>query len=81
MTYKPISCGLHDVLESIAVLREQATIIYEDESGNRHQVRSKIKDVFSLNREEFLKLDDDTEIRLDRIKLVNETWFGEECSI
>jgi transcriptional antiterminator Rof (Rho-off) len=70
---------LHDVLESIAVLRERADIIYEDENGVRHQVRSRIKDVFSRNKEEFIVLEDDTQIRLDRLKMVNETWFGTQC--
>lgn len=77
--YKPISCSLHDVLESIAVLRETADIVYEDETGRQHHVKSHIRDIYSKSREEFLVLDDGTEIRLDRLRLVNEKWFGGSC--
>jgi len=74
--YKPISCRYHDILESIAVMGETCYLVYDDETGNRKEVRSKIRDVFARSGEEFLKLDDGTEVRLDRLKLINETWVG-----
>lgn len=78
-SYRQISCNYHDILESIAVLRESAIFIYEDETGERITKKACISDVYSKNKEEFVLLEDQTIIRLDRILMVNETWFGETC--
>jgi Rho-binding antiterminator len=74
--YIPISCNYHDILESISMRRELCTITYVDESNAQHTVRDRISDIFARQGEEFIKLDSGTMIRLDRLRLVNETWFG-----
>jgi Rho-binding antiterminator len=74
--YKPISCTYHDILESVTVLREVCDIVYVDEVNQQHSVRAKITDIFARSGEEFIKLEDGTLIRLDRLRMVNETWFG-----
>lgn len=78
-TYRQIACNYYDILESIATLKEMAIFIYEDESGQRITKKARISDIFSKNKEEFILLDDQTLIRLDRILMVNETWFGLSC--
>lgn len=74
--YKPISCTYHDILESLSMRRELCTIIYVDELNVQHTVRDRISDIFARQGEEYIKLDSGTLIRLDKLKLVNETWFG-----
>lgn len=73
--YKPISCTYHDILESVTVMREVCNIVYVDEQHVQHTVRSRITDIFARSGEEYIKLEDGTLIRLDRLRLVNETWF------
>lgn len=77
--YRPVSCDFHDRLEDFAVRRRRVRIKVESEdadlpaspdqdriSGPEHE--GLIRDIRTTDRkEEFLTLDDGTDIRLDRI--------------
>jgi Rho-binding antiterminator len=76
--YKPISCSYHDILESLSVMRELCNIVYVDEEHVQHSAKARIIDIFARGGEEFIRLDNGILIRLDRLRLVNETWFGPE---
>ena len=69
--YVPISCSIHDELESAAVLRLNAEMLYFDEQGAEQSTSERIVDIAIRNRQEFAVLADGTEIRLDRIKSFN----------
>ena len=73
--YKPVSCGLYDKLEEIAVRKSDCTIIYIDMHGEK-KVFGKVIDFVTHNKEEFLVMEDSTRIRLDWIRSLN----GEDVS-
>jgi Rho-binding antiterminator len=74
--YIPISCSYHDILESIAVMNEQCDIVFVDEKNQKHSIKARISDIFAKSGEEYLRLENGSLIRLDRLRLVNEIWFG-----
>lgn len=65
--YQLVSCSFYDELEAIATLSRICTIRYRTETGEAVSIESKIIDLYSANKSEFLKLQDGTEIRLDRL--------------
>lgn len=69
--YTPVSCGLYDKLEANATMRQQCHLSYRDESDELVEVQGMIVDVYAANHADFLKLEDGTEIRLDRIEMLN----------
>lgn len=77
--YVPISCSFYDELEAIATLRQEAVIKYSEEAGKTIEVRSKIKDLFTRAKAEYLLLDSGLEIRLDQLISVNGKIMGNYC--
>ena len=69
--YKPISCAFYDELEAAAVKHIHSTITYMDENSEK-TIQGKIVDFKTLNRSEFLILEDGTTIRLDTIIQFND---------
>lgn len=65
--YQPINCEFHDILESNCVKRSRCEISFVDEQGNEKTVSSVIVNVFAKNKEEFIQLENDTLVRLDRL--------------
>lgn len=65
--YEPIDCGLHDRLESHAVLRTPCRIRYRDELVRPREVEAVIVDVYASDGAEYLDLSDGSTIRLDRL--------------
>jgi transcriptional antiterminator Rof (Rho-off) len=72
--YQPVACDFHDRLESFATLRRRVRLSLKEvplagggsEGGLSAQGR--IEDIFTRpDKQEFLRLDDGEEIRLDRI--------------
>lgn len=79
-TYHPISCSLHDSLEAASVLRTNCTIEFEYEQGML-ETTGRIVDIIVREGAEYLLLDSDTEIRLDRIVRFNgEVFDGRRCA-
>ncbi|MFT5166037.1 MAG: Rho-binding antiterminator [Saprospiraceae bacterium] len=77
--YTPIACQFYDVLEMHASRKEEVTISYFESGESVKIVHSKIDTLVTRNKEEFLVLPDDTEIRLDQILSVNDTQFYGAC--
>jgi len=71
-TYIPVSCDFEDELESLATLRQKSLIIYRNSVNELVEAQGLIVDIYAANKADFLKLDDGTEIRLDRIVSVND---------
>ena len=65
--YKPINCSFYDYLEAFAVRKRNCTIVYHDENGNRNSVNGVISDLFIKDKAEFLLMDNNVSIRLDKI--------------
>ena len=65
--YTPIDCNFHDRIEALATTRKRVAITHSMETEARVS-EGLIEDIWTApTREEFLRLDDGTEIRLDRI--------------
>ncbi|MEA5447361.1 hypothetical protein VB780_02190 [Leptolyngbya sp. CCNP1308] len=65
--HRLVSCSFHDELESLATLRRPCTIHYRTASDAVVSVEGQIEDFFVVDRAEYLRLKDGTEIRLDRL--------------
>jgi transcriptional antiterminator Rof (Rho-off) len=68
--YKPIACGFHDELLSLATLKKVSEIRYID-NGDEKVVSDRIEDVFTKGEEEFLLTASGLIIRLDQLVSVN----------
>lgn len=77
--YIPIACQFYDVLESYASRKEEVTIAYFESAKSVKTVKHKIKTLVTRNKEEFLVLPDDKEVRLDQIISINDTQFYGSC--
>jgi Rho-binding antiterminator len=66
-SYTPIDCSFHDRIEALATTRQRVAITHALETEARVS-EGVIRDIWTApTKEEFLRLDDGTEIRLDRI--------------
>lgn len=70
-SYEPVNCDFHDQLEALATLHQDCQVTYRDQSGQSVEVQTHIVDVYTKDHAEFCKIQDGTEIRLDRILAVN----------
>lgn len=65
--YRPIDCGVHDVLEASAVLRRPCRIGFRRSDGAVEEVRAVIADVYAHEGAEYVRLETGLVIRLDRL--------------
>lgn len=77
--YIPIACQFYDVLELHASRKDEVEIAFFEESKKVKTVKSKIKDLETRDKKEYLILPDDTAIRLDQIISVGDTQFYGAC--
>lgn len=65
--YSPIDCNFHDRIEALATTRRRVAVTYAMEAETTVS-EGVIEDIWtSPTKEEFLRLDNGAEIRLDRI--------------
>jgi Rho-binding antiterminator len=69
--YQPISCDFYDELELLAIRKTVAKIIIRNDANEIEEIQNSIKTLYTKNKEEFLVLDNDKEIRLDKLVSVN----------
>lgn len=73
-SYRPIDCDFHDQIESLATTRHPVHLTFKDEGGGLATRDGIIEDVYTApTKEEFLRMDDGTTVRLDRITDVHGT--------
>ena len=65
--YQPISCDYYDILELTAMRKNVVEIIFENERGEREIVNARIRTFATRQKEEFMILDNEKEIRLDKL--------------
>jgi Rho-binding antiterminator len=71
VTYRPINCEFHDVLESCATLRKAVHIDSVLSNGTNQSRHVVIADLYSRGGAEYLILDDGETIRLDALLSVD----------
>lgn len=75
--YKPIQCGLYDILEDRIVRRVPCTLVFQKENETEAQSYSgRLMNVFSQGGAEFLMLEQGKLIRLDYILKLDEIDFS-----
>lgn len=80
MKYEPIDCNFYDILEATAVKKTVAEIVFSTEGGNQI-IKSRILNLFTKEKEEFMVLENDLTIRLDQIISVNGEVLKGFCGI
>ncbi len=68
--YIPVSCALYDEFETAAVKKQECEIVYLEEDKER-SVKTRISNFKSFERQEFMILEDGTNVRLDRVVSFN----------
>lgn len=69
--YEPIDCNFYDLLEAAATLKKECIIDFFNAKFQEQQILSRIKNLFTENKEEYMELENGTLIRLDKIIAVN----------
>ncbi|QDV43967.1 hypothetical protein Enr13x_38280 [Stieleria neptunia] len=77
--YTPISCTFYDQLEILAMRKSPTTIRYRDAEEHEQQTTAVVVDVYSKDKQEWVKLDDGTIIRLDRLISADGHPLSGEC--
>jgi len=70
-TYESVSCDFTDELEFAVIKKLQVELKYWNAKDKLHSIRGRIIDIFTRDQEEFLKMSNLTEVRLDRIASVH----------
>ncbi|MCP4442053.1 MAG: hypothetical protein GY810_24350 [Aureispira sp.] len=81
--YKSISCNFYDLILARATFKSLENITYLDPQNKQLTVESKIIDVFTKEKAEYLKLEQGTIIRLDKIISIGKDKLSdyESCKI
>jgi len=69
--YQPVSCRLYDEL-GLRMLRGTPCVLVVGTEAGTATIEAIIEDVFSEGDAEYLRLDDGTRLRLDRIQRVGD---------
>ena len=67
--YTPIDCNYYDVL-TVYILHKNEVIVHFKQDLNKNdieKVQGRIVDVYTKEKAEYLKMDDDSIIRLDKL--------------
>jgi len=69
--YQSISCHFYDELEAAAVKKVLCTIVYKEEDEEK-EIKQKIIDLKIIDKAEYMILENDQKIRLDKVLLFND---------
>ncbi|WP_339901885.1 hypothetical protein [uncultured Cyclobacterium sp.] len=78
--YIPIDCLFVDRLQDWATRKEVVEIAYRNKSGEVISIKTRIKDIYTKNKEEYIVLENKITFRLDLLVSVNEHKVG-SCHI
>ncbi|MDO6439281.1 hypothetical protein Q4534_17795 [Cyclobacterium sp. 1_MG-2023] len=78
--YIPIDCLFVDRLQDWATRKELVKIVYRNKTNDDISINTRIKDIYTKNKEEFIVLENKVTFRLDQLISVNEHKVG-SCRI
>lgn len=78
-SYQPINCDYYDRLEAWATMRTPSLLVFLDENGDRQEVSAIIADLYTVNKAEYLRMDNGLAVRLDRLLSVNGVPLPDHC--
>jgi Rho-binding antiterminator len=67
VSYQPIACDLYDQLEVLALHRQLCQVEYWNEHGESETRQTRLMDLLSRDRQEFVCLEAGIEVRLDAL--------------
>lgn len=70
--YNPVSCKFFDKIEDLAERKKEVKIEYFDDSNKFRTTVGHITNIFTEDKQEFLVIDYDDEVRLDHIRKIND---------
>jgi Rho-binding antiterminator len=77
--YEPIDCNFYDLLEAAATLKKECIIEFFNTEFREEQVVSRIKNLFTDNKVEYMELENGMLIRLDKIIALNGEKLPNAC--
>jgi len=77
--YQPISCSFYDILEESATLKKRSIIHFYNTNWQEEQIVSRITNLFTKKKEEFMELESGKTIRLDRLISVDGKLLLKAC--
>ncbi len=77
--YEPIDCNFYDLLEAAATLKKNCIIEFFNTEFIEEQVVSRIKNLFTENKVEYMELENGMIIRLDNIIALNGKKLPNAC--
>ena len=77
--YIPISCDFYDEIELLALRKSPCKVIFRNEKEEEELIEGVIKNVYSKNKEEFLEMNGDFKVRLDRLVSINGMPLPDVC--
>ncbi len=69
--YRPVSCDFHDELLALVTRKEKVKVVIFNNKGTLDSISGLIVDVYTKNGEEFLQIENQKPIRLDKIITYN----------
>lgn len=69
--YQPIDCDYYDRLEAWATMQTVCVIAFRDEEGRPQEITGRITNLYTLNKAEFLQMDNGLTLRLDSLVAIN----------
>jgi Rho-binding antiterminator len=69
--YKLVNCDFDDQLEEWSTLRQPCQLTYRNAEDELTEAKGLIVDIYAADKADYLKLDDGTVIRLDKIVTAN----------
>ena len=82
--YTPIDCGFYDHFEAAIVQRREVALVYTNQAGDNISLATKLRDLKTDDKIEYVQLADQTWVRLDRVLSlggVAAVDFGENCKM
>lgn len=70
-TYESVSCDFTDEIEFVVLKKLNVELKYWNSKNMLHSIRGQIMDIYTENHEEFLKMSNQTKVRLDRIASIH----------
>lgn len=77
--YQPISCDFYDILEESATLKKRSIIHFYNTDWQEEQIVSRITNLFTKEKEEFVELENGEIIRLDHLISVDGKELTKAC--
>lgn len=77
-TYIPINCSFYDYLEEAATLKLVSNIVFWQEGASK-TIKTRIKTLFIKDKVEYMLLDTNQKIRLDKLISFNDKKLLKPC--